>query len=322
METYIHVPQRLCRLLHSLKYKIDLIPSVYTHTHMKSSKDLPVAISIAGSDSGGGAGIQADLKTFHAHGCFGTTAITAITCQNTEGVSAVQSIKPDIIAGQIKSVLSDFPVQAAKTGMLFSAEIIEAVQFSLKNIEFPLIIDPVMVATSGDRLLEKSAEEALIRFLKMATLITPNLPEAEVILDRKIKSIDEMKHALPELFEKTRANILLKGGHLQKERDYQKAETLLNGKEPLKDEHPSESEVTDFYFDGEKVHTFTSPRLESRNTHGTGCTLSAAIAARMAQNDSPLEAIKKSRDYLHGAIENAPDLGQGPAGPLNHMWRE
>ncbi len=262
---------------------------------------LPVTLTIAGSDSGGGAGIQADLKTFHARGCFGTTAITAVTCQNTTGVSGVQAMTPDIVAGQIRAVFDDFPVAAVKTGMLFSAEIIAAVGDCLSDLNAapPLVVDPVMVASSGDRLLEKSAEQAMIDFLSRAALITPNLPEAGVILERTIGTPAEMETAVFRLHERTGAQVLLKGGH------------RLQGDDA--------KEVTDLFFDGRELRRFKSLRRDDKNTHGTGCTLSAAIAAGLAHGMEMEDAIRAAKDYLDGALVNAPGLGAG-TGPLNHMW--
>lgn len=265
---------------------------------------LPVLLSIAGSDSGGGAGIQADLKTFQAFGGFGTTALTAVTCQNTQGVSAVQPIAPEIVSGQIKKVLEDFPVNAAKTGMLFSAEIIRAVRAALRQ-EAPqvkLVVDPVMVASSGDRLLEKDAEKELISFLSCASLITPNLPEAEIILGRPLVSIEDMKRGARELYEKSGAIVLVKGGHRK------------NSENP--------QVVVDIYYDGTNdfQETLSYPRLRSKNTHGTGCTLSAAVTACLGRSDAYRDAVLSARSYLQKAIENAPALGSG-IGPVNHLWQ-
>ena len=266
--------------------------------------NLPVLLSIAGSDSGGGAGIQADLKTFQAFGGFGTTAVTAVTCQNTQGVSAVQGIDPKIVGEQIKKVLEDFPVSAAKTGMLFSAEIIRAVREVLAQEapQLKLLVDPVMVASSGDRLLEKNAEKELLAFLSCASLITPNLPEAEIILGHSIVSIEDMKKGARELYEKSKAIVLLKGGHRKGSEEPQIA--------------------VDIYYDGE--HDFqevlTYPRLKSKNTHGTGCTLSAAITACLGKGKSYHQAVLSARAYLQKAIENAPALGSG-IGPVNHLWQ-
>ncbi len=264
---------------------------------------LPVALTIAGSDSGGGAGIQADLKTFQALSCYGTTAITAITCQNTTGVSAVQAIDPDIVAGQIRDVLVDLPVKAAKTGMLFSRDIMDAVRNTWKKYaeKQALIVDPVMVASSGDRLLEPDAEDALIEFLNEATLITPNLPEAEVILNQSICSLDEMKAAAEKLYEQTGAAVLLKGGHRLSESSNNK-------------------KVTDVFFNGD-AKLLEYPLHPEKNTHGTGCTLSAGIAAGMARDMSMVDAVTLAREFIDGAIKNAPGLGAG-TGPLNHLWNQ
>lgn len=280
---------------------------------MPAQSQIPVCLSIAGSDSGGGAGIQADLKTFQAFGCFGTTAITAVTCQNTSGVSAVQGLAPNIVVGQLRDVLADFPVAAAKTGMLFSVEIIEAITAAWNNHHtdaaksrrpcIPLIADPVMVATSGHRLLEREAEEALIHFLKMATLITPNIPEAEVIIGRSISSLDQMRDAAKDLAGTCDTAVLLKGGHRLLEKNPERA-----------------GEAIDILYDGYELREFSHSVLPTNNTHGTGCTLSAAIAAGLASGADLPSAIGAAREYLRGAIEHAPGFGAG-SGPLNHMWR-
>ena len=267
-------------------------------------KTLPVLLSIAGSDSGGGAGIQADLKTFQSFGCFGTTAITAVTCQNTKGVSAVQGLETEILSGQMKSIWEDFPVCAAKTGMLFSAPMIAAVRKFLREEapQLKLVVDPVMVASSGDRLLEKEAEEELLAFLPQASLITPNLPEAEIILGHSIVSIEDMKKAAKELYEKCGALVLLKGGHRKGNEQAQIA--------------------VDVYYDGKKnfQDLLSYPRIKSKNTHGTGCTLSAAITAGLGLGQNTHQAVLSARAYLQKAIENAPALGSG-IGPVNHLWQ-
>lgn len=261
---------------------------------------LPVVLTIAGSDSGGGAGIQADLKTFQAFGCFGTTVITAVTAQNTLGVRAVQGVDPDVVRAQIDAVFQDFPVAAAKTGMLFSAGIIAEVRAAFEglSIRIPLVVDPVMVASSGDRLLETSAESALIHFLSTAAVITPNIPEAELIVSRRIASIADMKAAARELFEKTGAAVLLKGGH--------------------RAEHSAV--VTDVLFEGSGETILEAPLVDARNTHGTGCTLSAGIAAGLARGLALKQAVLDAKEFLNGALASAPGLGKG-TGPLNHMWR-
>ena len=265
---------------------------------------LPVLLSVAGSDSGGGAGIQADLKTFQAFGGFGTTALTAVTCQNTQGISAIQGIDPEIVRAQIKKVLEDFPVSAAKTGMLFSAEVITTVCRTLTEDapQLKLVVDPVMVASSKDRLLEKEAEQELIAFLSHASLITPNLPEAEIILNRSIVSIKDMKEGAKELYEKYKAIVLLKGGHRKSSEEPQTA--------------------VDIYYDGKRnfQEVLTYPRLGNKNTHGTGCTLSAAITAGLGKGQEYYQAVLAARAYLQKAIENAPALGSG-IGPVNHLWQ-
>jgi hydroxymethylpyrimidine kinase/phosphomethylpyrimidine kinase len=267
---------------------------------------MTVTLTIAGSDSGGGAGIQADLKTFQAFRCYGTSVITAVTAQNTTGVFGVQAVDSDLVEKQIKAVLEDFPVKAAKTGMLFSADLIR----SVKNLwlaeyqrDIPLIVDPVMVSTSGDRLLQEDAVSELKELMKLAFLITPNLPEATVLLNREIRDIRTMEKAAKDLHKMTGAIVILKGGH----------RFLNNGLES------SESDkVTDIYYDGKKIRKLIYARLDTRSTHGTGCTLSAAITAGIALGLDPWKAAVKARKYLENAMKSAPGLGQGH-GPLNHL---
>ncbi|MCE9599021.1 MAG: bifunctional hydroxymethylpyrimidine kinase/phosphomethylpyrimidine kinase [Spirochaetia bacterium] len=259
----------------------------------------PVTLSIAGSDSGGGAGIQADLKTFQALGCFGTTAITAITCQNTLGVTAIHGVPPEIVRGQIKAVLDDFPVRAIKTGMLFSAEIIEVLEACIPLRDYiALVVDPVMVASSGARLLAPEAESALKRFLKRATIITPNVPEAEVLLGRQVFTLTDMEQAAIDLHAQTSAAVIVKGGH--------------------RAEH--DKIVRDVFFDGNHVEILEAPLMDARHTHGTGCTLSAGIASGLSHGMDLLDAVKLAKEFLIGAIATAPGLGGG-TGPLNHLWK-
>lgn len=278
--------------------------SNYLSSIMRTNSPIPVTMTIAGSDSGGGAGIQADLKTFQALGCFGTTALTAITCQNTRGVFGVQPVHTDIITGQIRAIMDDLPVRAIKTGMLFSEEIIECVSTLLmelrKDHDFFLVIDPVMVAGSGDPLLEPAAEKAMSKFLHAAQLITPNIPEAEKILQCQIADIEGMGKAAWELYMSTGSAVLLKGGHLHPEPD---------------------GMIRDIFCEGDNIVELTSQRVEGRNTHGTGCTLSAAITAWLAHGLPLLTAVERAREFVLGAIREAPDLGEGN-GPLNHMWRD
>ena len=230
---------------------------------MDSREDLPVALSIAGSDSGGGAGIQADLLTFAANGVFGTTAITCLTAQNPDGVTAVQSMPAEFVSEQIHQVHRFFALGAIKTGMLFNTEIIEAVAaFVQTHPEIPLVVDPVMVATSGARLLEESAIEALqARLLPQASLITPNLDEAAVLLGRRPSTVPEMEAAAAELAAKVGVPVLLKGGHLEQERELVDILATADG----------------------NCSAFTALRIDKVNTHGSGCTLSSAIAANLAR---------------------------------------
>ena len=267
---------------------------------------LPVLLTIAGSDSGGGAGIQADLKTFQAFQAFGTTAITAITCQNTQGVGSIQPVKPDIVREQLERVLDDLPVQAAKTGMLFSEEIIRTVRAVREDRAEKLpffVVDPVMAASGGECLLEPRAKQEMIAFLSCASIITPNLTEAEIILKRKIITIADMKEAAEELYTISKTIVLLKGGH--------RADLELP------------NVVIDVYYDGKNndKRIMSYPRLSTKNTHGTGCTLSAAITACLAKGKGYWQAVMQAREYLQKALEYAPELGSG-IGPLNHIWQQ
>jgi len=256
---------------------------------------MKVALTIAGSDSGGGAGIQADLKTFAAHGVFGTSAITAVTVQNTLGVHGVEPISPEAVAAQIRAVLGDFPVAAAKTGMLFTAAIIEAVIETIQELKFrTLVVDPVMVASSGDRLLQPEAEKVLIaKALPAAYVVTPNIPEAEAITGRNIESLDDMRDAAKRIFDTHGARAIVKGGH-RIER------------------------ATDVLYDGLAWYAFATERLEPKNTHGTGCTFSAAIAANLALGKDLIDATRLAKDYVTRCIRHAPGLGGG-TGPMNHF---
>lgn len=255
----------------------------------------PVALTIAGSDSGGGGGIQADLKTFHAFGVFGTAAVTAITAQNTTGVTAIQKIDPQIVAEQIHAVASDLKPAAAKTGMLADAPIIEAVAKAVRALSpGPLVIDPVMVAKSGDPLLEAEAVATLsAALLPLADVITPNLPEAAILTGRPVETVDDMKAAAAALLEMGVGSVLLKGGHL------------------------SGTTLVDVFYDGDVWREWRDQRIDTRHTHGTGCTLSAAICAGLALGRPRLEAVEAARRFTRRAIEMAPGLGEGH-GPLNH----
>lgn len=255
-----------------------------------------VALSIAGSDSGGGAGIQADLKTFHAFGAFGTTAVTAITVQNTLGVQAVHAIPTDIVRQQIHAVADDLHPAAVKTGMLASAELIHAIADEIESLELSnYVLDPVMVASSGDRLLDTGAEASIgTRLLPLATLATPNLDEAIILSGMAVTSASDMRAAGEKLMAMGARAVLMKGGHL-----------------------PG-TELIDLLFDGDDWTEWRRPKLNTRNTHGTGCTLSAAIAAGLAHGRPLVDAVDDALGYVQRAIETAPGLGGGH-GPLNHF---
>lgn len=250
----------------------------------------------AGSDSGGGAGIQADIKSVTALGGYAATAITALTAQNTQGVFGVFGIAPDFVQQQMRLVLDDIGADAIKTGMLADVATIEAVCAVLADYpEIPLVADPVMVAQSGDPLLEASAVDSLVRrLLPRAALLTPNLPEAEALLGRKIADIAAMRTAARDLLELGPKAVLLKGGHGA-------GETL-----------------TDILSTAEGTETFESPRIETQNNHGTGCTLASAIACGLAQGLALRDAVVRARAYVQAAIRGAPGLGKGN-GPLDHM---
>lgn len=261
-----------------------------------SSTPQPVALTIAGSDSGGGAGIQADLKTFEAHGVFGTSVVTAVTAQNTLGVSAVHAIPTDVVRAQIDAVAADLRPAAVKTGMLASAELIETVAAGLSSHALtPVVVDPVMVATSGDRLLAEDALSTLVDvLLPHATLVTPNLPEAAILVGRPVEGVDDMAEVARAIGDVGPGAVLLKGGHLG-----------------------DGDAVVDVLWSGGEVHLWEHPRLDTQHTHGTGCTLSSAIAARLARGDELLHAVAGALAYVHRAIEHAPGLGEGH-GPLRH----
>jgi hydroxymethylpyrimidine/phosphomethylpyrimidine kinase len=258
----------------------------------------PRALTIAGSDSGGGAGIQADLKTFAAFGVYGASAITAVTAQNTIGVRAIHEVPADVVAAQIDAVLDDIGADAAKTGMLSSASIIEAVADRLRAHSFaPLVVDPVMVAKSGDALLRPEAVQALIELLlPLAAVVTPNAPEATVLSGVEVRDAESAREAARRIHGLGPAMVIVKGGHLEGDRS------------------------DDLVFDGRSFEILSGRRIETPHTHGTGCTFSAAIAACLARGMEPLAAAREARGFLQGAIEHAEPLGAGH-GPVNHLWR-
>jgi hydroxymethylpyrimidine/phosphomethylpyrimidine kinase len=256
------------------------------------------ALTIAGSDSGGGAGIQADLKTFAAHGVYGTSAITAITAQNTLGVNAWVALEADMVIAQIEAVAGDIGVDAVKTGMLANAAIVEAVAATIRSLDLPqLVVDPVMVAKGGDRLLESAAIDAMrAELIPLAHVITPNIPEAEVLAQMQIRSLQDMEDAGRRILELGPRVVLVKGGHMDGPESIDVACTRHGATE------------------------FRGPRIATPHTHGTGCTLASAIAANLARGLNELDAIDAARRYLEGAIRHAPGLGRGH-GPLSHFWR-
>jgi len=258
----------------------------------------PRALTIAGSDSGGGAGIQADLKTFAAFGVYGASAITAVTAQNTVGVRAIHEIPVDVIAAEIDAVMEDIGADAVKTGMLSSPEIIATVADRLRAHGVRnLVVDPVMIAKSGDRLLREDAVAALRELLlPLASVVTPNAPEAEVLAGLEVRDTESAREAARRIHELGARLVVVKGGHLEGETS------------------------DDLVWDGHAFEVLTGRRIATKHTHGTGCTFSAAIAAGLARGLSPIEAAREARAYLQGAIEHAEPLGHGH-GPVNHLWR-
>lgn len=256
---------------------------------------LPVALTIAGSDSSGGAGIQADLKSFHAFGVFGTTAVTAITVQNTLGVTDVHPIPLDIVAAQIDAVVEDMAPAAVKTGMLATSELVRTVAEGIeRHCLTRYVLDPVMVSTSGHRLLDPDAEATLAReLLPLAAVVTPNLHEAAILTDRPVENLDDMREAAVRLVEMGAGAALLKGGHL-------------------------EGDALDLLWDGSNEHLWRKPRHDTPHTHGTGCTLSASMAAGLAKGQSLTEAVERAVRFVGRAIATAPGLGSGQ-GPVNHF---
>ena len=257
-------------------------------------------MTIAGSDSGGGAGIQADLKTFSALGVFGTSTLTAITAQNTVGVTAVHEIPTDVIAAQIDAVVSDIGADAVKTGMLSSSPIVATVADAVRRHGISnLVVDPVMVAKSGDRLLREEAI-ATIRneLIPLAKVVTPNIPEAEDLTGRSIESDDDVRRAAEAIIGMGAKSVVVKGGH-------------------------REGPPTDVLYDGEEFLEFTTERIPSTNTHGTGCTFASAVAAGLAHGLETPAAVRQAKDYVTAAIAAAYPIGQGH-GPLHHFhafWR-
>ncbi|MDH3424467.1 MAG: bifunctional hydroxymethylpyrimidine kinase/phosphomethylpyrimidine kinase [Gemmatimonadota bacterium] len=256
---------------------------------------IPIALTIAGSDSGGGAGIQADLKTFHQFGVFGTSAVTAVTAQNTTGVQAIHPIPSAVVRAQLESVVTDLRPDALKTGMLATAELVRTVAESIRAHGLGnYVMDPVMVATSGDRLLEREAESALAEaLLPLTTVVTPNLEEAALLTGSSVETMDGMRRAARALVDRGAGSALVKGGHL-------------------------DGDAVDVFWDGSDEHVFRRRRVATKHTHGTGCTLSAAIAANLARGLGLAESVARATRFVGNAIATAPGLGSG-RGPVNHF---
>jgi hydroxymethylpyrimidine/phosphomethylpyrimidine kinase len=246
-----------------------------------SKKNMPVALTIAGSDSGGGAGIQADLKTFAALGVHGTSAVTCVTAQNPKSVSAIEPCSAKIVRQQIDAVFSELPPNAVKTGMLYSEEIVRVVvSFFETRKRPPLVVDPVMISTSEATLLKPPAQKILMnRLFPLATLVTPNLDEVQVILGERPKSVEEMRRAAKEMFRRFGCAVLVKGGHLR-----------------------GAYEAADIFYDGAEELLLTAPFVRGMHLHGTGCTYSAAIAAQLARGHSLSKAVKLAKDFITQAI--------------------
>jgi len=259
-------------------------------------------LTIAGSDSGGGAGIQADLKTISAMGCYGMSVITALTAQNTKGVTGIHAVPPDFAEKQMETVFSDIGVDAVKIGMLFSAELIETVAQVLKKYKIDkIVLDPVMVAQSGDKLLKDNAIEAIkIHLMPLSMVVTPNLPEASVLLDRTLHDFEDIKKGAKDLSEYGSRSVLIKGGHLK------------------------DNDSTDFLYLGEedRLVTLEGERINTINNHGTGCTLSSAIASCMAKGCEIEEAVRKAKTYINEAIRAGSKykIGHGH-GPVHHFHK-
>lgn len=259
--------------------------------------EIKTALTIAGSDSSGGAGIQADIKTMMAHGVYAMSAITALTAQNTMEVTGIMEVTPEFLAMQLDAVFTDIPPDAVKIGMVSSGELIEViaeklVQYEARNI----VVDPVMVATSGARLISEEAVSILKkRLLPLATVITPNIPEAEVLAGKDIQNGEDMAQAAEQIYKEYHCSVLCKGGH-------------------------SLNDACDLLYSGSEGQWFVGRRIDTSNTHGTGCTLSSAIAAELAKQASITQAVERAKEYISGALADGMDLGKG-SGPLNHAYR-
>ncbi len=265
---------------------------------MAKKTETPIALTVAGSDSGGGAGIQADLKTFSALGVFGVTAITCVTSQSPKGVTGIQTIDPELVSKQIRTVKDAFNIGAIKTGMLFSPGIISTVAATFQELQLKnIIVDPVMIASSGAKLLKEEAIDSLRKhLLPICSLVTPNLAEAGVLLNQEVDSVEMMEIAAQEIYDTFGCPALVKGGHLPKAR-----------------------QAIDVFYDGKDLHEFKKRFIQNVNSHGSGCTYSSAIAAHIARGKPLIKAIELAKHFVQESFENAQPLGDGRY--LNHFWR-
>ena len=263
------------------------------------------ALTIAGSDSSGGAGIQADLKTFAAFGLYGASAITAITVQSTKGVEAVAPLSADLVTAQIEAVAGDLVLHATKIGMLATAAIVEAVAAAIEELELPLVVvDPVLVSTSGERLLDVDGVQTLcLELMPLARVVTPNIPEAEALSGRRIGSAQQAREAARRIHDMGAASVIITGGHA-----------------PWKDGRAA-AQVIDLLFDGDTFHEFRTVRIDTPHTHGTGCTFASAVAAGLALGRELPDAVTRAQQYVAGAIAHAPRIGHG-RGPIDHFWEQ
>lgn len=258
---------------------------------------MKIALTIAGSDSSGGAGIQADLKTFQAHGVFGMSVITAVTAQNTQQVYDVQEIRPQLVKDQIRCLFEDVDIAAVKIGMVSSIALIEAIAETLQSVKPPaVVLDPVMISKSGYRLLRQDAQDALVQHLfPLAEVVTPNIYEAEALVGKRISTLAGMKTAAEAILKMRARKVVVKGGHL------------------------ADEPATDILYDGRDFMELRQERIETKNTHGTGCTFSSAIAANLALGVDFFDAVRRAKTYITGAIEHSLAIGRGH-GPTHHFF--
>jgi hydroxymethylpyrimidine/phosphomethylpyrimidine kinase len=265
---------------------------------------MKTALTIAGSDSGGGAGIQADLKTFAAFGVYGTSAITAVTAQNTVGIATVAPLSADLVTAQIETIAGDIQIHATKIGMLATAAIVEAVAAAIEELELPMVVlDPVLISSSGERLLDADGVQALCHeLLPLARVVTPNIPEAEALSGRRIRSLGDARDAARRLQDMGARAVVITGGHA-----------------PGTAEYAPSADVIDLLVEERTIHEFRTSRIESRHTHGTGCTFASAVAAGLALGFALTDAARDAQEYVAGAIRNGLEIGHGHM-VLDHWW--